>query len=107
MYLIKNVKQSNIDEVRSFLLEVPTIKEVDDQVLNNGIVLYYKKKIHMVVSYEIINDYALIRYFVYKRSVDKMFITELFNIIEEKLLKEDAEYMMTVANNKELLNLFS
>ena len=74
MYYIRNVKKTNIDAVRNYLLDVPTIKKVDEEILKKAVFISKKDEIYGVVSYEIIENYALIRYFVYKRSRWKYWI---------------------------------
>ena len=37
MYYIRNVKKTNIDAVRNYLLDVPTIKKVDEEILKKAV----------------------------------------------------------------------
>ena len=82
MYEIKKAEKDNFDLIKSFLLEVPAINEVDDEILKNAIILYQDEKIQGIISYEPFFNYALIRYFVFKRGVDEMIVRELFDSIE-------------------------
>ena len=107
MYYIRNVKKTNIDAVRNYLLNVPTIKKVDEEILKKAVVLSKNGEIYGVVSYEMIENYALIRYFVYKRNIDMDLLKELFSLLEEKLIKNNIYYILSLVENEQLFSLFS
>lgn len=107
MYYIRNVKKTNIDAVRNYLLDVPTIKKVDEEILKKAVFISKKDEIYGVVSYEIIENYALIRYFVYKRNIDMDLLKELFSLLEEKIIKNNIYYILSLVENEQLFSLFS
>ena len=79
MYEIKHVDVKDFESIKSFLFEVPAIDNIDEEVLKNASILYLDDKIHGIISYELFFNYALIRYFVFKKNVDLMIIKELFD----------------------------
>lgn len=107
MYEIKKTDELNIDNVRSFLLEVPQIEAIDEEVLANASVLYLDGKINGVISYELFFNYALIRYFVFKRNVDEMIVKELFNSLEKSVDERDIEYIFSLVNQADIYSLFA
>lgn len=107
MYYIRNVKKTNIDAVRNYLLDVPTIKKVDEEILKKAVFISKKDEIYGVVSYEIIENYALIRCFVYKRNIDMDLLKELFSLLEEKIIKNNIYYILSLVENEQLFSLFS
>lgn len=107
MYEIKKAEKENFDSIKSFLLEVPAISEVDDEILKNAIILYSDNKIHGIISYESFFNYALIRYFVFKRGVDEMIVRQLFDTIEESILDNDIEFIFSLVNQNEIFDLFT
>ena len=107
MFEIKKVDEFNIDEVKSFLLTVPTIIEIDDEVLKNGFVLYSNKIIKLVISCYIKYNYALIRYFVYKKDIDEIFIKETLNLLERELFLNCIDYLVAIVDSKEIFKLYS
>ena len=107
MYEIKKVNESDFDLVKSFLFEVPAIDSVDDEVLKNASVLYLDGQIYGIISYELFFNYALIRYFVFKRNVDEMVVKELFESLEENVNKKDIEYIFSLVNQGDIYNLFA
>lgn len=106
MYEIKKAVEENYESIKLFLREVPAIEEVDEKILKNASVLYLDGKIFGLISYESFYNYALIRYFVFKRNVDEMIIKELFTSIEESILEDDIEYIFSLVNQDEILELF-
>lgn len=107
MYEIKKALQENYEHIKSFLLEVPAISEVDDEILKNAIILFLDNQIYGVISYESFFNYALIRYFVFKRGVDEMIVKELFDSIEENIVENDIEYIFSLVNQSEIFDLFT
>ena len=107
MYEIRKALEENYDNMRSFLSEVPSINQIDDEVLKNAIILFLDDKIHGMISYESFFNYALIRYFVFKRGVDEMIIKELFDTMEELILENDIEYIFSLVNQNEVFDLFT
>lgn len=107
MYEIKKADVTSIDVVREFLLEVPQIEAIEDEVLQNASILYFDGKINGVISYELFFNYALIRYFVFKRNVDEMIIKELFNSIEKSVDEREIEYIFSLVNQADIYELFS
>lgn len=107
MYEIKRANIENFESIKSFLFEVPAIDSVDEEVLKNASVLYLDDKIYGIISYELFFNYALIRYFVFKRNVDEMIVKELFDSIEKSVNKKDIDYIFSLVNQTDIYNLFS
>ena len=107
MYEIKRASEENFDLIKSFLFEVPAIDEVDEDVLENASVLYLDDKIYGIISYELFFNYALIRYFVFKRNVDEMVVKELFDSIVDSIGEKDIDYIFSLVNQIDIYNLFT
>ena len=106
MYEIKKVSQEVFKEIEDFLLEVPAINNVDEAVLNNASVLFLDDKVTGIISFESFYNYALIRYFVFKRNTDVMAIKELFESIEDSIKDSEIEYVISLVNQDEIYDLF-
>jgi N-acetylglutamate synthase-like GNAT family acetyltransferase len=107
MYEIKRANEKDFDLIKSFLFEVPAIDNVDEEVLKNASVLYLDDKIYGIISYELFFNYALIRYFVFKRNVDEIVVRELFDSIEENISNKEIDYIFSLVNQGDIYNLFS
>jgi N-acetylglutamate synthase-like GNAT family acetyltransferase len=107
MYEIKKAREENFDIIKSFLFEVPAIDFVDEEVLKNASILYLENKIFGIISYELFFNYALIRYFVFKRSVDEMVIKELFEAVVASVSNAEIDYIFSLVNSNDIYNLFS
>jgi hypothetical protein len=107
MYEIRKAEFENFDSIKSFLFEVPAIDSIDEDVLKNASVLYLDEKIYGIISYELFFNYALIRYFVFKRNVDEMIVKELFDSIEDSVSKNDIDYIFSLVNHMDIYNLFT
>lgn len=107
MYEIKKAKEENYDVIKSFLFDVPAIDSVDEEVLKNASILYLENKIYGIISYELFFNYALIRYFVFKRSVDEMVVKELFDSVVESVNEQKIEYIFSLVNQSDIYDLFT
>lgn len=107
MYEIKKAKEENFESIKSFLFEVPAIDNVDEEVLKNASVLYLDNKIQGIISYELFFNYALIRYFVFKRNVDEMVVKELFDSVEESVNRKEIDYIFSLVNQNDIYDLFT
>ena len=107
MYEIKKAREENFDIIKSFLFEVPAIDFVDEEVLKNASILYLENKIFGIISYELFFNYALIRYFVFKRNIDEMVIRELFDSIVESVSEKDVDFIFSLVNQQDIFDLFS
>ena len=107
MYEIKKAREENYDVIKSFLFEVTAIDSVDEEVLKNASVLYLENKIFGIISYELFFNYALIRYFVFKRSVDDMIVKELFDSVVESVSNDEIDYIFSLVNQSDIYDLFT
>ena len=107
MFEIKKINELTFDNVKSFLMGVPNIETVDEDVLKNASILFNDGKINGVISYELFFNYALIRYFVFKRCVDEMVVKELFHSIEKTIDGKEIEYIFSLVNQDDIYNLFA
>ena len=107
MYEIKRACADNLDSIKAFLFEVPAIDSIDEDVLKNASILYLEDKIFGIISYELFFNYALIRYFVFKRNVDEMIVKELFDSIVESVSEKDVDFIFSLVNQQDIFELFS
>ena len=107
VYEIKNVDDVNLETVKAFLNVVPDVESVDEDVLRNASVLFYEDEIYGVISYEAFFNYALIRYFVFKRNVNDEVIKELFDSLVDNVSHANIEFLFSLVNQEEIFNLFS
>ena len=106
MYEIRKASASEFAEIKAFLNEVPSIDDISEEILNNASILYLDNKIFGMISFESFFNYALIRYFVFKRNVDELVVKELFSSVEKSVVQKDIEYIFSLVNQDDIYNLF-
>ena len=106
MYEIRHVNEENFHLIKAFLKEVPDINEVDENVLKKASILFKDNAVSGIISYEAFFNYALIRYFVFKREVTEDVIIELFASILDSVSKENIGYIFSLVNQDDIYNLF-
>ena len=107
MYEIKRATENDYDMIEAFLLEVPAIDEVEEHILKNASILFLDNSLYGIISYEAFNNYALIRYFVFKRNVDELVIKELFCAVEETVRLNNIEFIFSLVNQVDIYDLFT
>lgn len=104
---VESINESNIGIVRNFIKRVPTIKEIDEDVLKNIVILKDELGIKGIISYETYIDKGLIRYFIFQKDVSFKNLKELFSVMLENAKKEHIKILLSVVDQKELLNFFN
>ena len=107
VYEIKRATENDYDMIEAFLLEVPAIDEVEEHILKNASILFLDNSLYGIISYEAFNNYALIRYFVFKRNVDELVIKELFCAVEETVRLNNIEFIFSLVNQVDIYDLFT
>ncbi len=107
MFKIEKIDVNSMEKAKKFLLSVPSIKEVDENILKKATLVYDDDSIVGAISYEIYNSVGLIRYFVFKKILNDTFINELFYNMENNAREDNLDKMFCVVNDKTIENLFS
>ncbi len=106
MFEIKKVTEENYGLAKKFLQNVPSIKDIDEDVLYNASLLYDDTEISGAVAFEKFHSYALVRYFIFKRHIDAEVIKELFLSLEESAKESNMKYIFSVVTTSDIESLF-
>lgn len=80
---------------------------IEDFIIDNCCILVNEKEdIVGTISYERFSKLALIRYFVFKRSVSKEDLSILYNCLEEDLKKKNIISAVGIVNSDEVKEVF-
>lgn len=107
MLEIKKANDGDKDKVRSFLLNVPSIKDVDEVILNNSICIKEDNQIVGAISYEQFHTKAVIRYFVFKKMLEEESLRRLFDELSSQAVEQGIKSLYSVVNNNVVEELFS
>ncbi|MGM9972352.1 MAG: hypothetical protein ACI35W_08080 [Anaeroplasmataceae bacterium] len=107
MYRIEGCNEANYELVKGFIENVPSIKNVDYDVLKNAsIVVNDDGEALGTLSYEKIGDKALIRYFIFKQKISNDVIYDLFDSTMNKAKEDGIKRMYAIAMDDSIYNLF-
>lgn len=106
MYEIRKVNEENYGLAKKFLQNVPSISDIDDEVLLNASLLYDDNEISGAIAFEKFHAYALVRYFIFKRHVDAEIIKELFFSLEDSAKQNKMRYIFSVVTSSDIEELF-
>lgn len=104
---IRHINECDYSLVKDFLLSVKTIKDIDEEVLKNAIIVVDDSDILGAVSYEKFGLGGLIRYFVFKRNLTNDTVVSLFKMLEETAYGDDIKDIYCVVNNGPIEELFN
>lgn len=101
-----NIDSSNYNLLKIFLTNVPSIKEIDDDIINNAIIALDNNKIVGCISYEEYGLKGLIRYFIFKNIPNSMTCEYLFNNLEAKIKDKGLKEIIGIAFDDITKSLF-
>ena len=104
---IRHINEYDYNLVKDFLLSVKTIKDIDEDVLKNAIIVVDNNDILGAVSYEKFGISGLIRYFVFKRNLTNDTVVSLFKMLEEAAYDDYIKDIYCVVNNGPIEELFN
>lgn len=104
---IRHINEYDYNLVKDFLLSVKTIKDIDEDVLKNAIIVVDNNDILGAVSYEKFGISGLIRYFVFKRNLTNDTVVSLFKMLEEAAYDDYIKDIYCVVNNGPIEKLFN
>ncbi len=107
MFEIKRVTEENYGLAKKFLQNVPSISDVDDNVLENASLLFDDTEISGAIAFEKFHSYALVRYFIFKRHIDAQIIKELFLSLEDSAKEQNMKYIFSVVTTNDIEELFT
>ncbi len=107
MQQVTYVVDSNFEEVVDFLRKINVVKSIDLDVIRNGVLVTEGDEIIGMISYEKFTNYGLIRYFIFKKQIDVIFIEELIKKLEKKALEDDVNSLFSIISNVNVKNIFS
>lgn len=101
-----NIDSSNYNLLKIFLTNVPSIKEIDDDIISNAIIALDNNKIVGCISYEEYGLKGLIRYFIFKNTPNSMTCEYLFNNLEAKIMGKGLKEIIGIAFDEITKDLF-
>lgn len=103
---IKDINDEYCEMATSFLKKSSKINKVNKEILKNGSGIIEEDKILGLMSYEIFDDSALVRYFIIRLDLDFQVVEKLMNEITNKLKKKNVKRIFAIIDNQELKKLF-
>lgn len=106
MIQIESVNESNSKDAYGFLNSVPSIKNIDEEILKNAVIVYDDSKVIGSISFEEYDSIGLIRYFVFKKNLSNSILFELLETLVINARKRELKTLVCVADNGEIKSLF-
>lgn len=104
---IEKINDNNIDKIKSFINRVPTINQIDEDILKNAIILMDMNEIKGIISYEKYIDRGLIRYFIFQKDVPFEELKQMVEYMSECAKNNNIKSLLSVVEQKELIIFFS
>ena len=103
---ISIIRSEEISILKDFLKGIPSIKDVNDNIIKNSVVICNDSNIIGNISIELYDKVGLIRYFVFRKSIKDSFLHEMINILVLKAKELNINKLICIADNIDVENLF-
>lgn len=106
--MIEDVNETNYNEVLTFLEESKLINKIDPILVKCASVIKIDEKIYGILSYELSKtsvDFAIIRYFIFKKTMNRNEVLQLVEYVSKKLKALKLSKLIALASNKEIFDL--
>ncbi len=104
--IVERINKESESLVIDLLKNVNGLK-IEESIMKNCLVLLNDNKdIVGTISYEQFNNYALVRYFVFKRNIDYKDLLLLYNSLEKELNNKRIEASIAIINSNEVKTVF-
>lgn len=103
---IETIDEKNYKIAYNFLKTVPSVNKIDDNILKNGVIVVDNNRVIGSISFEIYDHIGLIRYFVFKKNIENIYLIKLLEELEKNAKKLEIEKLLCVADNVEIEELF-
>ena len=103
---ISIIRSEEISILKDFLKGIPSIKDVNDNIIKNSVVIWNDSNIIGNISIELYDKVGLIRYFVFRKSIKDIFLHEMINILVLKAKELNINKLICISDNIDVENLF-
>lgn len=106
MLSIESYSNDNKERIISFLSSVPSICSLDEEILVNSSVIVDGAKVIGSMSFEEFDKSALIRYFVFKRSIPNDMLVKMLDDVINTAIKKGINKLVCIVDNEQIKSLF-
>jgi N-acetylglutamate synthase-like GNAT family acetyltransferase len=104
--IIKDYTLEDYDKVIEFLESVTTLKNIEEELFDNSIIIEKEDKVVGMISYEIFRGRALIRYFIFDKNVKESYLVNMYEKFFNKLKENDIEQIFVIISKDIIVDMF-
>ncbi len=103
---ISVIRNNDINLLKTFLECIPSIKEISKEILENSIVIMDDANIIGNISIEVYNNKGLIRYFVFRKSINSNYLNDMVEELISLSKNININEIICIADNNDVIELF-
>lgn len=103
---VKMYEPKDYEKIMSFLQGVHALKEIEEDLFNNAVIIADDEEIFGMITYEIFRQKALIRYFVFDKDVEEKYLLEMYEKFFQNLLSKNIQKVFVIINNEVVEKMF-
>lgn len=103
---ISVIRNNDINLLKNFLECIPSIKEISKEILENSIVIMDDANIIGNISIEVYNNKGLIRYFVFRKSINSNYLNDMVEELISLSKNININEIICIADNSDVIELF-
>lgn len=104
--VIREYQQDDYDKVIYFLESATSLKNIEEELFKNSIIIENEDKIVGMISYEIFRGRALIRYFIFDKDVHEDAIVSMYERFFIKLKQNEIDKIFVIINKEIIVDMF-
>lgn len=106
MIRIENVSSNYMEDLEAFIKEIPSIKDVDMNILNNASLVIEDDEIVGTLAFEQFANKGLVRYFIFKKTLEEDTVIDLFKSMEGNAIISGIKKIYCIATDENIYSLF-
>lgn len=103
---IREYQDEDYNKIMEFLESVATLKNIEEELFDNSVLIEEDNKIVGMISYEQFRGRALIRYFIFDKEVEETYLVHMYEKFFEKLKKRNIKEIYVIVSSELIAEMF-
>ncbi|QVK18120.1 hypothetical protein KHQ81_15045 [Mycoplasmatota bacterium] len=104
--VVKIYEPNDYEQVMDFLQGVHTLGEIEEDLFENAVIIVSDEEIVGMITFEMFRNKALIRYFIFDRDVEEIYLVEMYEKFFENLKQKNMNKVFVIINNDNIMQMF-
>lgn len=103
---VKLYDPKDYDKVMNFLHGVHALKEIEEELFNNAVIIVNNDEVVGMITYELFRQKALIRYFIFDKDIEEKYLIDMYEKFFQNLQEKNIGKVFVIINNENVKQMF-